>query len=391
MAEILNSCDGKHSKREKITKELASQERNILEQLASLPPSKHLLKFYQDRLAEFERQDKYLLERISALSLILDQSDRLKTELTAKDLVIDELRSKLLDSKERHLAEKRRSNKASARKENDRSKSREPPLSARDKNSDQQVEYLKEQIVAQELCHKKEVEEEQELRLGLVKEHRKEHYQFQLRLRAEEEVSRRLRGEVQQITNTLIQERNSHRSSERSWLEEKTKLFKKIEFLEKFGNPSLRPGDNTEKRFQGRVAGEKTVKAELNRLKQECQEKEEAVQSIRNAAIASEDERIQLQDRLQKTNKELERLRDHAKKTTNTLNARIEKNEARRRKEVEGYQSDIQMLRREIQRLENTVLSVTSSKNQEKENHKVLANIHTEIVKLSSADKEWKS
>jgi len=388
MAEILNSCDGKH-RREKITKELASEERNILEQLASLPPSKHLLKFYQDRLAEFERQDKYLIDRISALSLILDQSDRLKTELTAKDLVIDELRSKLLDSKEKHLAEKRRSNKVSARKENDRSKAREPPSSARD--ADQQVEYLKEQIVAQELCHKKEVEEEQELRLALVKEHRKENYQFQMRLRNEEEVSRRLRGEVQQITNTLIQERNSHRSSERSWLEEKTKLFKKIDFLEKFGAPSLRPGDNTEKRFQGRVAGEKTVKAELNRLQQECQEKEEAVQSIRNAAIASEDDRKQLQDKLQKTNKELERLRDHAKKTTNTLNARIEKNEARRRKEVEGYQSDIQMLRREIQKLETTILSVTSSKNQEKENHKVLENIRTEIVKISNADKEWKS
>lgn len=133
------------------------------------------------------------------------------------------------------------------------------------------------------------------------------------------------------------------------------------------------------------------MKEELNRLKQECLEKEEAVKSIRKAAIASEDECVELGEKLQRAEKELERFRDQAKQTTSTLNARIEKNEARRRKEVEGYQSDITMLRREIKKLENTVLSVTSSKTQEKENQKVLENIRTEIVRISNGDKGWKS
>ena len=56
---MVNYISKFNSKREKITKELASQERNILEQLASLPPSKHLLKFYQVKLVwNFLKYDK---------------------------------------------------------------------------------------------------------------------------------------------------------------------------------------------------------------------------------------------------------------------------------------------------------------------------------------------
>eukprot|EP00088_Acartia_fossae_P037874 TRINITY_DN39093_c0_g1_i1.p1 TRINITY_DN39093_c0_g1~~TRINITY_DN39093_c0_g1_i1.p1 ORF type:complete len:422 (+),score=87.65 TRINITY_DN39093_c0_g1_i1:39-1268(+) len=368
------------------------EERDILNKLKSLPPTNELLNYYQETLSKYEKQDEYLLQRLLALSNILDNSDRLRMELESRDRFISELQHKYHQSQEELLNERRRnkeqqtssSDRRKFGKFSDRDGSRTRAYSRSfDDDSKSQVEHLREQICSQEQIHKQEQERERELRLRMVSETRQNIANHHCRIEELEQTINCLREELERITRKCVQEREEHRKEETSWLQQRTKMSRKLCFYEKFGRPESceRIGQHTSDRVPTRIAEEKVLRAEATKLKEELKEKDSLVSELRLELGQMAQDNLMMKKDMDNLNTCIQKIKDKTGSQIEMLNQRNEKLEQRRRREVEGYESDIQRLKANIKNLESKIMALTASKEQEKENAKILDEIRDELKK----------
>jgi len=401
MATVLTSCKNpgnKHGGRP----EPGSSVDGIYSYLSSMPPSQDLLKFYQAKIAEYSKQDEEVRQRLSNLASILDHEDQQRQQLEIKENTILQLQSKLLETKESYLEEKRMRTALEKRKEAPESTRSREPLSARSNQSrkppgssvgtkqNAELEYLREQISVQEQCHLNDLREERGLRRSQEKECRQRESSLQLRISEQDHAIQSIRAEVRELTQSFLKERSTHRSNENSWLQERGKLMKKVEFLSKFGVPGA--GENTEQRLQTRLSAEKQLRSEIKRLKTELGENTQLMDQLRTDFSSVEKENSVLRAQLKSQHQGLDSLRDKRDTEARTLKERLDKMEKRRRRENEGHQADIRRLRDEIKSLESKILLITSSKSTEKENQRILENIRTELRTAEKTEKrEWVS
>ncbi|XP_023342758.1 coiled-coil domain-containing protein 77 [Eurytemora carolleeae] len=355
----------------------------------------------KDIRPKYERQDKYLLDRIQSVSNIQDTSRRLEAELMGKNARIDELEKQVLLFKNKFVLLEANAKRGAADRvtksgrstERDGSLSRGGGLRAqRDQKSE--VEYLKNQILQQEQLHKIEMAQERDVFKKNEDCYRSNLLQLNLRISEQNTCLAELNRQFQDLGRTVLKERNENRANERAWLEEKTKLTRKLEYFGKFGSPlvpGLINGGNLEQRSQHRKSGEKVLVREMTRLQTVVQDREETIQQLRSELSLSGGELEELKVRFQKTVKQEREEKSRKEKEINLLKDRLNKLEIRRKREASGYQADIQKLRLDITGLESNILSIISSKHQEKENQRILEDIRQEVSKPVSKVREWRS
>merc|ERR1719436_2218588 len=84
-------------------------DRYVLELLAQLPPSRELLKHYQEKLLQYEEEESHLTARIEACAQLLDTGKRLEAQLEKKQAETEGLKDDL-EAVSIKLHEERRSN-----------------------------------------------------------------------------------------------------------------------------------------------------------------------------------------------------------------------------------------------------------------------------------------
>jgi len=386
----------KKSKGGNVDMNLDKEEKSILNKLKSLPPTNELLNYYQEALSKYEKQDEYLLQRLLSLSNILDKSDRLQMELTSRDRIISELQQKYYKTqeelvnlkssyKENNVPSKSvgpNSDRRKMAKLSERDSSRSKPYS-KSFDDKSQSEHLKEQICKQEQVHIEQLERERELRLRLEAETKMNLANHHCRLEEMEQTVCCLRAELEKITRTCTKEREEHRTQESSWLRERAKMSRKLCFYEKFGRPEQCESNTlyTNERVPSRVAEEKVLKTEINKLRGELQTKEQLVATLRSELGMMAQDNIMLKKDTEKLTECVNKIKDKTSETIHVLQQRNQKLEQRRRREAEGHDSDVQRLRASIKALEDKILALTASKEQEKENARILEDIRDELKK----------
>jgi len=397
-----SECDEKRSslKRNKENINLDSEERNILTKLKSLPPTNELLQYYQETLSKYEKEDEYLLQRLLSLSQILDNSDRLRAELDNRDRFISELQQRYNQSQE-DLMNERRKKKPEAetdrRKmgrftERDTSRSR-PNSNTKSSDDKSQASHLQDQILRQEQIHREEICREREIRHAMEADMRQSIVNHHCRIEHLEETICCLRGEIEKVTRTVIKEREGHRKTETAWLKDRTKMSRKLCYYEKYGRVEDCEGlaQHTSDRLPSRVADEKVLRTEVTKMKEIVKEKEELISDLKFELGHMAQDNLSMKKEITNLTSCIDKLKEKTNKQIEILNDRNDKIEIRRRQQIKGYETDIEMLKKNIKNLENKIIALTSSKQQEKENAKILEDIRDELKKKDKSCKkpEW--
>lgn len=380
MAQVLGSCTRTdRQQKENIPDSNKNGDNFILQQLDSLPPSKKLLKFYQDQLSKYDVQDSYILKKIQHVTHVLDKSAKLRGELEIRDLIIEDLKSQLVK------------------------KDIEPPVYARSSSrketgenvkftsASDETEYLKEQIVQQETCHKKALDKEKTKVRKMEKQWQKDRLEMQLRMNEQHETIKSLNKTVQDVSEKLLKERQEHRTSENMWINEKAKLMRKVDYMEKFGSGSGGGGVNANQRLQERVSTEKALTSEIQRLSQEIEDRDTATKKLYENVCTLEKTNSELKLELQSKSDSFAASTSKYKQENQCLKQRLDKLELRRRRDNEGYEYDIKALRKEVKSLEGKVLSIAASKQQEIESEQIIQDIRQELAKRKNEKKPWVS
>ena len=84
-------------------------DRYVLELLPQLPPSRELLKHYQEKLLQYEQEESQLTDRIEACAQLLDTGKKLEAQLGKKQEEVEGLKDDL-EAVSIKLHEERRSN-----------------------------------------------------------------------------------------------------------------------------------------------------------------------------------------------------------------------------------------------------------------------------------------
>ena len=78
-----------------VSQEDNETDRYVLELLAQLPPSRELIKHYQEKLAQYEEEESHLTARIEACAQLLDTGKRLEAQLEKKQAETEGLKDDL--------------------------------------------------------------------------------------------------------------------------------------------------------------------------------------------------------------------------------------------------------------------------------------------------------
>lgn len=394
-----SSCSSENKDRRKDKRtplNMDKEEINILTKLKSLPPTNELLNYYQETLSKYEKQDEYLLQRLLALSNILDSSDRLRMELTSRDKFISDLQEKYNKVQEELLTEKRKSKEPLGVINNDRRKvgkfserdtSRNRTSYSKSFDDKSQMEHLRDQICRQEQIHKEQIERERDLRLRMDIETKQNLANHHCRIVELENTVCSLREQLEGITRTCVKEREQHRTQESGWLQDRAKLSRKLCYYEKFGRPEAcdRIGQNTGDRVPNRVAEEKVLRTEVTKLREELKLKDDLLLEVRSELGQMAQDNLMMKKDMDNLNNCIVKIKDKTGTQIQILEQRNIKLEQRRRREAEGYEADIQKLRVNIKNLEDKIVALTTSRQQEKENAKILDEIRDELKKKDSA------
>jgi len=443
MAAVLSACPNRKSKSQESLKYVEeaidpvnSKDNNyVLDLLAQLPPSRELLKHYQEKLEAYEKEEEQLLARVQACAQLLDTSNRLEKELSKREDEIeglkddleavsiklhserrtnlklgaenDKLRIKDVESQRKLNVLLRLSGKTeqdivllveqgggrdSKSEKSDKMKKYQEKASQKSRRSSQNLEleivHLEQQLLEQEKLHRDQLTEERDLKKKSERTHLTDKSMMRNKISSFQASIAGLENEIQILTSQLGKQKSAFRKTENNWLNEKTVLTRKLQFLEKFGTLE---GTHSEHRLKSRVGGDKKLPQKLQKLEKEVEAKDRELQINRQ-------ELLKLRNEV-----EAERMRSEAaanilaKKTkamteqVSVLNDRCEKVEQRKNLEVQGYKSDIKLLRDKLSQLEGKLLAVNDANMKEQENQNLLEQLRREL-KLAEQRKprQWK-
>jgi len=443
-AVVLSACPGRKSKSQEnlkctsdggFGKNDTEEDNYVMELLAQLPPSRELLKHYQEKLEAYEKEEEQLVARVQACAQLLDTSNRLEKELRKREDEIEGLKDDLEAVSIKLHSERRTNLKLGA--ENDKMrikeiesrrkisvllrlcgksdeevvklveqgggrdskvdksekiKKYEDKVNQKERRSSQNLEleiaHLETQLLEQEKLHRDQLKSEREMKKKSEKINLTDKSLMREKISAFQNSVAGLENEIQLLTGQIAAQKAGFRKAENKWLNDRTVLTRKLQFFEKYGTLE---GSHSDQRMKQRIGGDRKVSQKMQKLETDLESKDRELQRNRQ-------ELLRLSNELER-----ERLKSEAaanilaKKTktmteqVNVLTERCDKLEHRKSLEIEGYKSDIKLLRNKLSQLESKLLAINDANMKEEENKNILEQLRREL-KLAEQRKprQWK-
>jgi len=440
---VISSCPSRRSQSQnnidKITLGASSSNREtdkfVLELLSQLPPSRELLLAYQEKLEKYEREECELQSRIEACARLLDNGRELEAEIDKNKAEIEGLKDDLEAVSIKLHEEKRNNLKLCA--ENDQLRIREvesqrkinlllkmcgktdaevvemldkaspinnsdiekhPKLkqlkdqvSYKQQKSSQTLElevaHLNQQILDQERLHRIQIKEERGLWRKAEKIHLQDKNSLRDKISSIQKSVSGLENQIEILTSQINKQKCDYRKNENRWLNDKSVLTRKIEFFEKYGTLE---GTHTEQRMKARLAGDKKGKDKSENLEKDIEKKEREIQRNREEILSLKNEVFKEKAKSEAAANILAKKTKSMTEKVNVLTDRCERVEKRKAIEVEGYQSDIKILKGKLSQLENKLLAVAEINQKEEENNELLESLRKELKMAEKRKpKQW--
>jgi len=415
-------------------------DRFVLELLAQLPPSRELLKHYQEKLLQYEEEESQLTLRIEACAQLLDTGNRLEAQLEKKQQEVeglkddleavsiklheerranlrlgaenDQLRIKDIESQRKlklllRLAGKTEAELVSMLESGGENidkeiKKQHPKLgklaeqaSYKQQKSSQclelEVANLEQQVLEQERLHKTQLKEERLLWRKAEKIHIQDKQSLREKISDLQTSVSSLENNVTILTSQLVKQKTDFRRSENKWLNDRSVLMRKIQFFEKYGSLE---GTHTEQRLKERMTGQKAKPSSetLSKLEVEIEKKDKELsrnrQEILNLKNEVEKEKARSEAAANILGKKTKVMTEHV----HVLTERCERVEKRKAVEVEGYQADIKILQAKLSALESKLLALAETEKQEEENREILESLRRELKTAEQRrPKQWRN
>lgn len=446
-AAVISNCPSSrrsksHDNLDKIT--LGSERQDttdqfVLELLSQLPPSRELLQHYQDKLEKYEKEEGQLIARVDACAKLLDNGRQLEAQITKNQAEIEGLKDDL-EAVCLKLHEEKRTNLKLA-SDNDKLRisdvesqrkiklllsmcgkkdseivamlDRKSPISdseikkypklkqLKEQNSYKQqrssqsleleVANLEQQLVDQERLHKTQIKEERLLWRKAEKFHVKDKNELREKVSQIQSTVAGLENQIEIVTGQISKQKNDHRILENRWLNDKSVLMRKIEFFEKYGTME---GSHTDHRLKARLAGTKDKQGmeKMKKLQSDLELKDKEVIKSREEILHLKNEILIEKARSEAAANVLAKKTKAMTEKVNVLNDRCERAEKRKAVEIEGYQSDIKILRNKLSQLETKLLAVAEVSEKEEENREILETLRRELDAAEKRKpKQWKN
>jgi len=413
----------------------AADQAYVQKLLAALPPSRDLLKHYQEKLEQYEREEEQLLGRVQACAELLDGSRQLEQQLHRKEAEVERLREDLetvsiklheerrtsirlgAEADQLRLAEQEAQNKVSLllrlsgktdedvvamldrqgrRTGKENLKPREDRVGrarvGRSAGSlEQEVEHLTGQLQQQEAVHTAQLQQERDARRSEGRARQQDQQQLRKRIEDFQTSVTGLEREVGELTGQLAKQRSQFRKRENKWLRERDALCRKVEFAEKYGTVE---GLHTEHRQAARMAGGRDKQSENKKMKQleaELDQRDRQLQQSTQQILDLKNDLIDEKTRSEAAAAVLARKTAAMTETVAVVKERSEKLERRKALEIQGYQAELQILRDKLSSLETKLLAVQEVNNKDEENKEILEQLRRELRAAEKRKpKQWK-
>jgi len=255
-------------------------------------------------------------------------------------------------------------------------------------NLELEIIHLEQQLLEQEKLHRDQLKEEREFKKKSERTNLTDKSMMRNKISSFQASIAGLENEIQILTSQLGKQKSAFRKTENNWLNEKTVLTRKLQFLEKFGTLE---GTHSEHRFKARVGGDKKLPQKIQKLEKELEAKDRELQINRQELLKLSNEVAAERMRSEAAANILAKKTKAMTEQVNLLNDRCEKVEQRKSLEVQGYKSDIKLLRDKLSQLEGKLLAVNDANMKEQENKNLLEQLRREL-KLAEQRKprQWK-
>ena len=402
-------------------------DRYVLELLPQLPPSRELLKHYQEKLLQYEQEESHLTDRIEACAQLLDTGKKLEAQLGKKQEEVEGLKDDL-EAVSIKLHEERRSNlklgaendqlrikdiesqrkiklllklagkteaevvamlESDGDKVDKEIKKHQPKLgklreqaSYKQQKSSQSLELevanLEHQLLEQERLHKTQLKEERLLWRKAEKIHVQDKNDLRSKITDLQASVSSLENNVTVVTSQLVKQKTDFRRIENKWLNDRSVLMRKIQFFEKYGTME---GTHTEQRLKERLAGNKPKPSadSLRTLEREIEKRDKELSRNRQEILNLKNEIEREKTRSEAAANILAKKTKVMTEQVAVLTERCERVERRKAVEVEGYQSDIKILQAKLSQLETKLLAVAESQKQEEVSQELLESLRREL------------
>jgi len=198
-----------------------------------------------------------------------------------------------------------------------------------------------------------------------------------------------LENQIEILTSQINKQKSDFRKNENKWLNDRSVLMRKIEFFEKYGTLE---GTHTEQRIKARFQGDKQSKDKVLKLEKEIETKERENNRNREEILKLKNEIFKEKTKSEAAANILAKKTKSMTELVNVLNDRCERVEKRKAVEIEGYQSDIKILRGKLSQLENKLLAVAEVNQKEEENKEILESLRRELKEAKKKQpRQWQN
>jgi len=424
---------------------VGSQE-TLLEMLRRLPPSKELLDFYHQKVQDFAAEEKKWLDRLSNSRVLTGQIQKLDKELSNQKREIAALQKAVTDMQSALVQERKISAKIYAENdklkiqelENRRKvlallemlgqtdqelvrmldnqdrveagivtlegefvpqrirryieKIRNEPerlnsLKRTAGSSKLQMTALEAQLVEQEKCHLEQLSQLENERKMSQRDREAERAQFEHRIKDLSHYINKMDLTQESLLKEVESAKAGQRKSEQKWTTEKETLLRKLQFVQHYGTILPKGGLEgggyfTDKRGEARRGADQKVCRQLQKVNTELAEQKNLVTDYRSQLLNAEAELESLRDQNCANKDVLKSRTKQMIEQVESLKSRYESCETRRKREGEGYQADINILRQKLKHVEHQLLRASSAKAKEHEYIKTIKAYDREVDKL---------
>jgi len=249
-----------------------------------------------------------------------------------------------------------------------------------------QITALESQLVEQEKCHLQQISQlENERKLGL-RDREAERAQFEHRIHDLSQYINKMDETQESILKELEAAKTGQRKAEQKWTSEKETLLRKLQFVQHYGTvlPSreLEGGFFTDKRGEARRTADGKAQRQLQKLNTELAEQKNLMTDYRNQLLRAEAELESIRDQNTANKDVLKHRTKNMIEQVESLRSRYEACETRRKREAEGYQADINILRQKLKHVEQQLIRASLAKAKEHDYIKTIKAYDREIDKL---------
>ncbi|TKS73217.1 Coiled-coil domain-containing protein 77 [Collichthys lucidus] len=358
----------------------------IHERLAYLRPSRELLEFYRQKIAQFDVEHEELLQMLEKYRGISEDQHKLQWEVRQREGEIAELQNALSDMQVYLFQEREQSLRLYA--ENDRLKIRE--LEDRKKiqhllalvgpdageityfhrEPPHKVEALQAQMEEQTRLAKDQIESLMEDRRIKTEEAQAQQHRDQERITALTDKLQRTQNLLHESTRDYLQLKFDTRAHEKGWMVEKDRLLRELDStqnrLRKAGSAGAetgrtwQPSSNTALLLQRpQPESQQTHKEELKTLQEDLKQAHRLAEMYREQCITLETELSQIREEGDVGREIFKERSDKMAKRLQLMTQRYEALEKRRAMEVEGFKTDLKHLRQKFKDVEKQLLKAT--------------------------------